>query len=165
MNKYFYRSIDVIEDVEAASQMSFAALLGGIGFGNAGVHMCHAISYAISGSVREYCPPGYSKDHPIIPHGLSVVMTAPAVFNEVGYVAPDRCIHLAGLLGNPIYSYTVTCNNQIKTYFQFPTKAIFIEVLLNEVTSCFVAGCLLRRKFCDGKSGRLIYRRPARFFY
>ena len=99
INKYFYRSIDAIEDVEAASQMSFAALLSGTGFGNSGVHMCHAISYALSGSVREYCPPGYSRDHSIIPHGLSVVMTAPAVFNEIGHVAPDRCIHLAKLLG------------------------------------------------------------------
>ena len=93
------RSVEDEKDEEVSVQMSLASLLGGIGFGNAGVHLCHAISYAISGSVREFRSPGYSPINPLIPHGLSVIVSAPAVFREVGRVAPDRCLQLANLLG------------------------------------------------------------------
>ena len=75
-------------------------MLGGIGFSNAGVHLCHAISYGISGLVRDFSPAGYPTSHPIIPHGLAVVMTAPAVFSEIGHVYPDRCKQLATLMGD-----------------------------------------------------------------
>ena len=97
--KHFFNSVEAIEDIEASSQMSFAALLGGFGFGNGGVHLCHALSYGIACVPKQFSPSGYPEDSPIIPHGLAVVLTAPAVFNQVGHVWPDRCIELAGLLG------------------------------------------------------------------
>jgi alcohol dehydrogenase class IV len=47
-------------DMEARGRMMLAATLAGIAFGNVGVHLPHAMSYAVSGGLpREYNGPGY----------------------------------------------------------------------------------------------------------
>lgn len=83
-------------------QMLLAAAYAGIGFGNAGVHLPHGMSYPVSGMVREYVPPGYPTDHPIVPHGMSVIMHAPAVFRWTAETNPKLHMYAANLMGAEI---------------------------------------------------------------
>ena len=86
-------------DEEARSQMLLAATFAGVGFGNAGCHLPHGMSYPVSGMVRGYAPIGYEDAFPIVPHGMSVALNAPAVFRFTGPANPERHAHAAKLMG------------------------------------------------------------------
>jgi hydroxyacid-oxoacid transhydrogenase len=86
-------------DDEARTQMMLAATFAGIGFGNAGVHLAHAMSYPVSGMVRSYVPEGYPPGHPLVPHGMAVILNAPAVFRYTASANPERHLHAAKLMG------------------------------------------------------------------
>ena len=100
--QYLPRAMADPEDREAREKMLLAASFAGIGFGNAGVHLPHGMSYPVAGMVRDYHPAGYAGDHPIVPHGMAVILNAPAVFRFTGAAGPTRHIQAAGLLGADI---------------------------------------------------------------
>ena len=86
-------------DDHARGQILLGATYAGIGFGNAGVHLCHGMSYPTSGMVKEYRAPDYPQGHAIVPHGMSVILNAPAVFRWTAVSNPQVHLQCAELMG------------------------------------------------------------------
>jgi hydroxyacid-oxoacid transhydrogenase len=99
VNEFLVRAVDDPSDDEARANMLLAASYAGVGFGNAGVHLPHGMSYPVSGNVKRYCAPGYVTDHPLVPHGVSVILNAPAVFRYTASADPGRHLQAAEALG------------------------------------------------------------------
>jgi alcohol dehydrogenase class IV len=101
--RYLRRAVADADDVEARGFMMLAATMAGVGFGSAGVHIPHACAYPIASVKHEYQPPGYPREHPFVPHGHSVIVTAPAAFRFTYDAMPDRHMKVAELLaGEPL---------------------------------------------------------------
>ena len=86
------RAMEDPDDVEARTNMILASTIAGVGFGSAGVTLPHGMSYPISGLVRDYRPEGYLSDHPLIPHGMAVILGAPAAFRFMAPANPGACL-------------------------------------------------------------------------
>ena len=99
---YLPRAVQSPEDDEARGMMLLAASYAGIGFGNAGCHLPHGMSYPVSAQVREFHMDGYPDDEPLVPHGVSVILNSPAVFRFTAAACPERHLRAAEVLGADI---------------------------------------------------------------
>ena len=97
--EYLPRAFRDADDHEARTAMLMAAAFAGIGFGNAGVHLPHGMSYPVASMVASFTPAGYPTDYPLVPHGIAVIVNAPAVFRFTAPACPDRHLRAAALLG------------------------------------------------------------------
>jgi alcohol dehydrogenase class IV len=102
VGRYLRRAVLNGLDLEARVHLALAANYAGIGFGNAGVHVPHALAYPIAGRVRDFVPSGYGVRQPLVPHGMAVVLTAPAAFRFTYPTSPDRHLRAAELMGWPV---------------------------------------------------------------
>jgi hydroxyacid-oxoacid transhydrogenase len=97
--EYLLRAVADPGDDEARGKMLLASSIAGIGFGNAGVHLPHGMSYPVAGMVRDFRPAGYEIDHPLVPHGMSVILHTPAVVRFTAPTSPERHLRAAAALG------------------------------------------------------------------
>jgi alcohol dehydrogenase class IV len=105
--QFLERAVRDADDREARDGMMFAATLAGIAFGNAGVHLPHGMSYAVAGRVRDFRAPDYPPEHPMVPHGMSVIVNAPAVFRFTADACPERHLDAARWLGADTHGATL----------------------------------------------------------
>jgi hydroxyacid-oxoacid transhydrogenase len=102
VKRYMVRAVEHPDDDEARGWMLLAAAYAGIGFGNSGVHLPHGMSYPVSGMLKTFHAKGYPGDGPLVPHGMSVILNAPAVFRFTAPACPERHLTAAEALGADI---------------------------------------------------------------
>lgn len=99
VGKYLRRAVANPHDLEARWHMMAGATFAGLGFGNSGVHIPHAMAYPIAGKIQDYRPAGYHADEAMAPHGLAVTITAPPTFRFTAPIWPEKHARAARLLG------------------------------------------------------------------
>jgi len=102
--KYLVRAVRDAGDREARHQLMFASTLAGLAFGSAGVHVPHAMSYSVATLKHEFTAKGYEERDPMVPHGIAVVINAPAAFRFTASANPSRHLEAAAALGVDIAS-------------------------------------------------------------
>jgi alcohol dehydrogenase class IV len=97
--KFLARAVRDASDIEARHQLMFASTLAGLAFGSAGVHIPHAMSYSIATLKHAFTAKGYEERDPMVPHGIAVVINAPAAFRFTASANPVRHLEAAAALG------------------------------------------------------------------
>lgn len=149
-------------DAAARGELLWAAYLAGNAFGNAGCHVPHALSYPVSGLVRDYRPQGYPQDEPMVPHGIAVVLNAPSTYRLIGPHAPQLHAEMAGLLGINMTGTPVSdAGEAIAGYFismmraaGFPSGLKELGFTSNDVPA-LVSGAIPQRRLLDNSPRQL----------
>ena len=102
--QYLRRAVASADDLEARGFMMLSATMAGVGFGSAGVHIPHSCAYPIAGLKHSYSHPGYPGEKMFVPHGFSVIVTAPASFRFTFGAAPERHLMAATFLTGETYA-------------------------------------------------------------
>jgi hydroxyacid-oxoacid transhydrogenase len=99
VGKFLVRAVNDATDVEARTEMMFAATQAGIAFNAAGCHLPHGLSYPVSGLARNVHLDGYPTAKSLVPHGMAVVLNNPSVWRYTAPCSPQRHLRSAGYLG------------------------------------------------------------------
>ncbi len=103
VGQYLQRGVADSSDHEARDNLSWAATLAGMAFGNSGTHLPHALSYAVSQFARDFQPADYPRhDSAFVPHGISVILNSPSVFRYTADAAPARYLEAAQCLATEV---------------------------------------------------------------
>ena len=98
VGEYLDRGVNDAADLEARDQLMWGASLAGMAFGNSGTHLGHALSYGVTHLMRDITTDGYAVGSPFVPHGISVAVSAPAIFRYTAEAAPERHYEAASYL-------------------------------------------------------------------
>ncbi len=104
--QYLERAVVDASDREARDNLSWAATLAGMAFGNSGTHLPHALSYGVSHLIRDFRPKDYPGEGVFVPHGVSVIVNSPSVFRFTAPAAPERHLEAAQCLGADVRDAT-----------------------------------------------------------
>ena len=96
--EYLERGVNNADDFEARDQLMWGASLAGMAFGNSGTHLGHALSYGVTHLMQDITTDGYVVKSPFVPHGVSVAVSAPAIFRYTAEAAPERHFEAAAYL-------------------------------------------------------------------
>lgn len=99
VGKYLERGVTSTGDHEARDALMWGASLAGMAFGNSGTHLAHAMSYGVTHLMHDITTRDYAVASPFIPHGISVVVSAPAIFRYLAEAAPERHLEAVEFMG------------------------------------------------------------------
>ena len=99
VGEFLERGVNDASDREARDQLMWGATLAGMAFGNSGTHLPHALSYGVTHLMHDITTTDYAIADPFIPHGISVIASAPAIFRYTAAGAPERHLEAANSLG------------------------------------------------------------------
>ena len=106
VDHYLVRGVSDNTDSEARDKLMWGASLAGIAFGNSGTHLPHAMSYGVTHLMDNITTDGYPVASPFIPHGISVVVSAPAIFQYTAEATKERHLEGAVCLGADVQGAT-----------------------------------------------------------